>query len=342
MDEKLIFHDDSKTYQAELEHYWQNKRGRIERLLKRIPEDQRQLRINFWHRAPRWDTRLVLMLPTGTLVGEAEIEGKGYPPSVDEAVDRLVERIRRHKETLRRHNKRFRRQQREEDLVAVAPHLTTSRKQQREAAFLDLLRPSMRTLREQIRRELIIAQLDGRLYPGELTVSDVFDEAALEAWRRYDERPAEGPFDQWLMELCYEVLDRMIEQAPSADSIEQPVPEDDPRYRAEVGWLADNNPFWEPGPPLTMSELLPDEETPESWQPLAEAQEEKRVMDLLQDLPARHRRAFTLHAIEGWEDHEIAALMDCDVDQARRLIEESRNGLRQSLEQDRTPVHESG
>ncbi|MEN6492957.1 MAG: HPF/RaiA family ribosome-associated protein [Thermoguttaceae bacterium] len=99
--------------------YWAKKEPRLERVLERFPEELRDLDVHL-HRHPsldRYEGRLILHLPTGTLV--AEDANSDVRPVLDQLTDFLVASIKRHKERLRRDWLNRRRNRRRQGLDAI-------------------------------------------------------------------------------------------------------------------------------------------------------------------------------------------------------------------------------
>jgi DNA-directed RNA polymerase specialized sigma24 family protein len=151
-------------------------------------------------------------------------------------------------------------------------------------------------------------------------VSDLLDEVATRAWKGYAQRPRDVSMDQWLVRLLHEVLDE-YQAEPAAESLYERIPPDDARYHVDGGWLAENEPFFEPQTPLTLYETLPDHELPEPWQEVAAEEQRQWVLNQLRRLPRRMRRAFTLHVLEGWDEADIAMLQGRSVDEVRQDIQ---------------------
>jgi RNA polymerase sigma factor (sigma-70 family) len=103
-------------------------------------------------------------------------------------------------------------------------------------------------------------------------------------------------------------------------------------FAAENEWAAENNPYWPFLNPLTRDETLPDEHTVEPWKELADDEMRRRVFDELKKLPRDQRRAFTLHALDGWTIKEIAEAQHRSPDEVRADIEAVRTTLRQRLQ----------
>ena len=100
MSDHMVFHDCPDWQKEAIRSYWLQKTPRIERLLTRFPEDQRELRLTVTHKPKRYDVHAVLLLPTGSLAAEAS--SPTDRDAIDMVVDKLVAEVRRHKEAIRR------------------------------------------------------------------------------------------------------------------------------------------------------------------------------------------------------------------------------------------------
>lgn len=101
--------------------YWAKKEPRLERVLERFPEALRDLdlRLDRHPSLDRYEGRLILHLPTGTLV--AEDTDSDVRPVLDQLADFLVASIKRHKDRLRRDWLNRRRNRRRQSLDTVRP-----------------------------------------------------------------------------------------------------------------------------------------------------------------------------------------------------------------------------
>ena len=339
--------------------------SRIEEVLQPIPPDQRQVRFSFGCRDTGYTARVMLTLPTGSVVARTAAPVADHRAAIDEVVDRLGAEIRRHRGQVHEDGVQGRRRRRERDFAAAGPHLNALRSEKDREGFFDVLHPLLRELRNHAKRELIIAQLEGTIRPGELTVGDLLDEALVRAWEWWDDRPPNQPLDRWLVGLIHEILDergfhppdapRRQTAAPAGDnpprepqSVYDRVRVDDRRngartaaeaetnpsgpWEAENGWAVENNPYWPFVDSLTWDDALPADGSAEPWQHLAAEEERRAILDELRKFPKEQRRAFTLHALEGWNVLDIATLQGRSAEEVRRDIEAVREGLRQRLQ----------
>jgi ribosome-associated translation inhibitor RaiA len=98
--QQIILHDCVPDFRPDVERYWDEKAKRIERLLARMPDDQRHLRLTLGHRRNEHEARCVLAMPTGTLVATAS--SPNYREALDLLADRLAMEVHRHMEQIRR------------------------------------------------------------------------------------------------------------------------------------------------------------------------------------------------------------------------------------------------
>ncbi len=98
--QQIVLHDCVPDFRPDVENYWDEKARRIRRLLARMPDDQRRLRLSLRHRRNEHEARCVLALPTGTLVASAS--SPNYREALDVLADRLAMEVHRHMEQIRR------------------------------------------------------------------------------------------------------------------------------------------------------------------------------------------------------------------------------------------------
>ena len=362
MAEDLLIRECPAGVSEDVASYWQQKVPRLEPRLRRFRANRRHIRFSFVCGDGGYEARVVLTLPARTIVVRSDPAAPEHRVAVDQVEERLAEQLRQLEEQDRQENVQRRKRRREQDFAAAQPHLDELHRHRDRDAFFDILTPLLRQLRGHARRELTIAQIEGTIPPGELTVQDVLDEVLIRAWDDWDQRPKNQPLDQWLVRLLHETLDEYGFKPPDASRKPEPRPadakqpvsiyerirEDDPRFNVENGWeieqnpdfpykdenewVGENNPNWPFLNPLTRDEVLPAEDTPEPWQRLVAEEERRLILDELRRIPRDQRRAFTLHVLEGWSIEDIARAQGRPVSQVRADIEAVRRALRQRLE----------
>jgi DNA-directed RNA polymerase specialized sigma24 family protein len=333
MPQHIVFRDVPESTRDSIRNYWNRKWRRIERLLQTFPPDQRHLRLIIHNHHPIWDARAVLILSSGTLVAHGKSHSDNWRESLDVAADRLAEEVRRHKGLLHRDYLYQRKRRRQRDIAGVSAAIEDQGAQADRQTFAELLRPAMRGLQDHARRELVLAQLEGTIQPNAITVSDLLDEVVARAYEQFADRPI-GPLDRWLTRLLHEVLDARAAEQPPIKSLYETIPPADPRFRVDRGWVRENEPFWDEFESLTLEQVLPDEEAPEPWQQLSAEEQRHKIMEHLQSIPRRQRRAFTLNVLDGWEIEDIALIQGRVIEDVRNDIEDVRQQLRLMLSAD--------
>jgi DNA-directed RNA polymerase specialized sigma24 family protein len=133
------------------------------------------------------------------------------------------------------------------------------------------------------------------------------------------------------------LLHRVIDEYKGKEAVEQSVEaalEDGTQYEVADGWVAENEPYWGELDTVTLEEVLPDCETSEPWQKIADDDQQRWILRQLRGMPRRQRRAFLLHVLEGWNEKDIADLYGCRTDDIRTDIETTRSYLREQLQKD--------
>lgn len=327
MAEHLIFHDCPTDVKTEIRDHWAHCAHRLERRLKRFPADQRHLRISIRRQGPAFDVHSVLLLPSGALAAEAHADR--CQDALDAVTDHLVQEIGKHKEHLRHEHTYKRKRQRDLDLAATAQLLGGRSGGKATSALLEIVRPTLRSLRGHAKHELVLAQIEDRIRPGTLTVSDVLDETLSRAIENANERPPEEPLDRWLIEMLHQTIDSHSGDQIADISIDDVVDKNDPRYEAENGWVIENMPLWGPPEPLTLETVLPATDASDGG--MANDAEEQWILAQLGRFPVAQRRALALHAIEGWDYDEIAMLQHRKADEVQADIEAAQKALRERL-----------
>jgi RNA polymerase sigma factor (sigma-70 family) len=329
MSDHMVFQD-CPTWQKEaIKSYWQQKVSRIEKLLTRFPEDQRELRLTVTHKPKRYDLHAVLLLPTGSLVAEASAPTDRE--AIDAVVNKLIGELRRHKELIR-HEHLYRRKERRQELSRhAAAQLQPDVHPIDREAFFNLLNPLMGRLRDHAQHELLVAELQGRIGREEVTVTDLLDEVIVRAWAQLGNRDEAEPLEVWLIRLLHGVLDEQIADTQTVHSIYERVDEGNSDARAAAARASEDVPIWEEPSMVMLEDVLPTHEVGEPWQQLEAIDQMKWVLAQLGTVSAAQRRAFTLHLLDGWEPDEIAMVLGRTVEEVRGDIEAVRQMLRDRL-----------
>jgi DNA-directed RNA polymerase specialized sigma24 family protein/ribosome-associated translation inhibitor RaiA len=303
--------------------------SRIERLLTRFPEDQRELRLTVTHKPKRYDLHVVLLLPTGSLAADAS--SATDREAIDAVVDKLAAELRRHKELIRHEHLYRRKQHRQELSRRAAAQLQPETRPLDREAFFNLLNPLMDRLRDHAQHELLVAELQGRIGREEVTVTDLLDEVIVRAWAQLAHRDETEPVEVWLTRLLHEVLDQQIADTQAVHSIYERVDAGNSDAQAAAARASEDGPVWEEPSTVMLEDVLPSHEVGEPWQQLEAIDQMKWVLAQLGTVSAAQRRAFTLHLLDGWEPDEIAMVQGRSVEEVRGDIEAVRQILRDRL-----------
>ena len=327
--EQIVFDHVPAPVKQQAIEYWTRKWRRLQSLLAPFAAEQRHLRLALDNHATRCEARAILMLPTGTLVAYGRSRGADFAEALDEVADRLASEIRRHKGRLRHEYLYHRRRTRREDFSGILPTLEQCHAIRAREGFAEVLRPALRGLSEHARRELIIAQLEGVVPPGEWTVSRVLDEVITRAWQQFDRRPG-LPLEHWLTRLLHGILDEKGRE-PRVVPMSDAIPQDDSRFGAESGWVAEKEPFWPPVAPLTMEQAVPADDFSDQLQHASGEEQQRWILSQLQGFSRQQRRAFALYNLEGWNADDIAALQSRSPQDVLRDVDQVREALGRKL-----------
>ncbi|MBP7052985.1 MAG: HPF/RaiA family ribosome-associated protein [Phycisphaerae bacterium] len=330
MSDHMVFQGCTGWEKEAIRSYWLQKMPRIERLLTRFPEDQRELRLTATRKPKRFEVRAALLLPTGSLVAEAS--SSTDRDAVDAVASKLAGVVRRHKEVIRREHLYRKKQHREELSRRVEALLEPQTEKLDQNAFFDLLAPLMARLRDHAHRELTLAQFQGQIGQEEVTVNDLLDETILRAWTQLDRRDLAVPLDVWLTRLLHDVLDEQTAHAQGVVSLDGEVDGLDAGREAAAGRLPDDAPVWEEPQTVTFDDVLPSREVAEPWEKLAAIDQMRWVLDQLSEVASVRRRAFTLHLLDGWEPEDVAMIQSRSVAEVRADIEAVQEMLQRRMD----------
>lgn len=337
MNVRWTFRQCTNAQKSAVTEYFQRKLSRLDQVLSRYSEKQRNLALTLHCNTARhsWHLRAVLRLPTGTLVTDAH--GGEQHSIVDEMVEELVRHIQRHKAEVRKDHLKRRRRRRLVDQHTALPFLQADVDNRRTPAFFLLLKPLLNAVRDHARRELRLLELEGTIPRGEVTADDLVDDVLVAAWETFDERPQRMPLDVWLMGILHERLSELQKQfgdmklsipAEHASAEEQEKDIDDMSF-----WLSQ---ALEPAAEATLEDVIPDEGSGNWWRELDDKDQHEHLMRFLQRLPKHVRQAFMLSEVEGFELSEIGFVLDRSESEIVKDIEQARLELQAMIEAEAT------
>ncbi|MGH7133534.1 MAG: hypothetical protein ACREJO_16510, partial [Phycisphaerales bacterium] len=307
MAQTVVVHGFSEMQRQEVVGHWNRRLQGIKKLLSSFSAEQNSLRLAVRAHVDACEAHVVLMVPTGTLAAKGRSSLSDPIMAIDEAADRLTSEIHRHKVMLRReflHQRRRRR--RRADLSGILSMLEDRHAAGDHETFVTLLHPALRELSEHARRELILAQLEGIVLPGNLTVSSLLSELVARAWSRFAERPAGLRLEVWLTGVLHEVLDERGREPlhPSREVVMK----NDRRATAESGWTGDSEGVWPLADKVTLAAVVAIPASGSAWERASDEDQRIWILSQLRGFSRLQRRAFTLYVLEGWNDDEIAAI----------------------------------
>jgi DNA-directed RNA polymerase specialized sigma24 family protein len=313
---------DSEDERA-IETLWETFQTELESKTGELSLEPSELRLSVMHDSSMdvWQLQAALHLTTRTLV--AENRGHGPQPVFDQTVADLLQAVDREGSRSTELNRRM------QGLDAVLPLLEQNRAEGRSYQFFFFLGPLMRTLRPHVDRELELLELDGTLAVEDMEADEVLDEALLRAWYRFPTRPRGLRFDLWLIGLVDGVLDGCAKGIPH-ESLEAErdvaLPEED-EQTSPITWV-EQAAYPET---IELGDLLPGEPGVDIWDQLDLEAKQTNLAQLLSYLSRQERQLLVLHAVEGFEPEQIAALQDRPVVGVKADLKDARSRLAAAL-----------
>lgn len=324
----LVVHGLSGPLREQAVDQWRFRRRAMEPLLSPFWGADMSLRLTLDCRAPRCEAHAVLLLPTGTLAAKGLSSCDAPQRAVDEAADRLVTEIHAHKAMLRREFLHRRRRRRRADLSAIVPALESRHALGDRETFVELLRPALRELSDHARRELVVAQLEGVVAPGGLSVRGLLSELVTRAWDSFEDRPRQLRLELWMTGLLHEILDQREKVGMRAEATPHVA---DPRLSEAGGGKDELEPGWPPLEALTLASIAAVPSRGSAWERASDEEQRAWILFQLSGFPRVQRRAFALYVLEGWSDDEIAAVQRRSPEDVLLDVERVRDALEARL-----------
>ncbi len=176
-------------------------------------------------------------------------------------------------------------------------------------------------------RELDYLVALGVLPDGALDPQDVVDQAVLEAWKRWHERPLHLSARAWLYGAVRRALARLARQYAREPvdlvSLEEVVP--DPEADEQV-WT-----YWEPDQVETWEDVVP-ADVPPAEEAALNDMEIQVLEEALNRLSPFQREAFQLYLVHDLPLLEAARLLNASPQAVRKAAEEARLHLYHALQ----------
>lgn len=184
-----------------------------------------------------------------------------------------------------------------------------------------------------VRREIAARQALGDLKYGELTPEEIVNEAAATAIERFDARPVDLKFEDWLWQLALDVINRRAAEIEIERKSLMRLEDD--------GWVATSAAarasedeiyeYYQPDERLRLEDLISDERVPTPEETVSRRELQQYINQTLASLPRRWREAFVLYSVEGKTLEDVARVLRQPVDAVRRSVEMAREYLRERL-----------
>ncbi|RMF57043.1 MAG: hypothetical protein D6743_19470 [Calditrichaeota bacterium] len=307
--------------------------NKLRKRLKRYDPDSCRLVIRLSYNKSTASAACSLELHVRQKVLVAKKEAASLSSAVKEAFATLVREFEKHRFKINRR------------VATAAPRLTAAAggENRQEARLLleNILARKRQMLQRAAQHEVIHHQVTGELEPGELTPTEVVDEAVLRVLGTA--RPNESTEDlerELLRQIIAAARDLTVQIAGARQrevSIDQAVESfSDAQESASLG--EEMLYFYEPDESLRLEDLIEDPAaiTPEAVVENSELQ--RFLYHALSKLPEDVRTAFTLTAIEGFTEEEVSMVLRRPVETIQRQVKEAGEALSKTLRVDEKTV----
>jgi RNA polymerase sigma factor (sigma-70 family) len=275
---------------------------------------------------------LTLDLPSGSL--NAHGKGRSHLVALRHAADALIAEIKKRRE-LRRESRRDA-SLRHVDLADLAP-ATSGNGAVTDASSFDpeveqAIAATLPEVESFVERELARhSELFGAVDGPRIDVSDVVEEALLRAVATRGGKPADVPFDRYLISCAYDVLvaeEERLEGLRGAISLDSE-PDLDVRPLQDGVDVIENTDRFQDAE--IFADLVPDARARGADVELLARDFRYAVMSAIRHLPPDERKVLSMVALEGLEPREAANRLRRAEDGVRALVEQARDAVRREL-----------
>lgn len=279
--------------------------------------------------AAKYSVTLRMHLPRKRIL-VARGENPDIHAALAQAEERLLREVKKHKARLREQAvyRRRLRQARLRELKAAQAALPADVAKQARGG----IEPLLPQLERVVRRELAYLQNSGELPTDYPTVQDVVDEAVAATTADWQAGKSDDVLLRRLLREAFAALDRDIAASRrygemlSLDAVLR----QDAEAQAEAMVEEEFYEFYQPDDLLHVSDVLPDET---AIPPEAELEEAQRLytLETLSDLPLVWRRVFMLSEFERLTMSDIAAILEAELAQIEKWLEQAHAFLDEHL-----------
>ena len=323
------FNSCSKKIKIKARSYWQQKHRRIEKLASSIAPAGLSLRLSVYcypNRVDQYETRAALRVPGRSLV--AQVSNGELHAAFDLLADALVIALKSHSKSVKDISRQQRKKETFSNLYDSLPMLITDEKEDRKDSFIALLRPLANFLEKQAERELTFLEMDGLISPGFITVKELVDDTIGLAWKNFASKPGDKSLEHWLTGLLYEQL-QVVEW--EYNRVISPEREEHLLRLNEStvsNVMADIDVH---DSSLLLSEILPDNQTTDSWELLSDDEQKYCLYDVMGELYTLMRQSYLLNVIEGYDADEIAQIQGRPYADVQEDIVRAKKGVQRAL-----------
>lgn len=202
----------------------------------------------------------------------------------------------------------------------------------------ELVSQQVPRLSQYVQREIAYYLATDELIPDLVPVEAVVDETVMRALTEYETRPANLPFDRWLISLASDVLDSRLQQAQLSREaagrdearVEQRLSRVPPQQKG-CAIEDDMYDWYQPDENLHLEDIVADPHTPSPEEIAAHRQLQQELDQIIAFLPKRWRDVFVLHSIEDFSLEQVSLVTGQTLDEVQQDLQSAREFLRARL-----------
>jgi RNA polymerase sigma factor (sigma-70 family) len=205
-------------------------------------------------------------------------------------------------------------------------------------AIEELISQHVPRLSQYVQREIAYYLATDELIPDLAPVEAVVDETVMRALTEYEARPANLPFDRWLITLASDVLDQRLQQAQLSREaagrdearVEQRLSRVPPEQQG-CGVEDEMYDWYQPDENLHLEDIVADPHTPSPEEIATHRQLQQELDQTIAFLPKRWRDVFVLHSIEDFSLEQVSLVTGQSLEEIQQDLQSAREFLRARL-----------
>jgi len=273
---------------------------------------------------------LNLRLPSGQMA--AQEKGPVAATAVKATFDALTEQLKHHKQVLRSKHKWVRRRDvdhRDAEIASFENTIAVVRPETVSAvditSYIDVNLPRLERF---VQRRIAYRENLGELSPGRVSADEVVAEAIATALGDELEKPERIKIEPWLYRLASEAIDRVAAGDGELGEVSFEHHHGEPNVQASDEARLQ---FHQPDDHLLEEDFIADGHANNPEQMAARQELIKLVQVALAGLRRPDREIFILHAVEGFNQEEIAVITNHTVEEVQASIRKARQHLQRAL-----------